>query len=452
MSSGTQQAHAGFAYHPSHIVAGREPQEQSALAMEDHSYSDEEKSRSVQGQSTRSIKKNMFLLQDKTGREHGKQNNASTHAVSRVDCDDPICSATHVGYRPFRHSVSCSKQGSEQSRQILGLNSTPNTTSKADVCEKPGTDTRPVLADADSVHCHHHHHHHHHHSPDFHDHHHSAGRLSPAVSHKVYNLHEGHSEEGTEPALEEGNKRSSHLEPLTKPKSVTQVDSFQWTRDTISPNYLCHSDNGGEQLSTVTNAASNHHSRVMSNETSDTALREPKVYREKTEAHDHDDSERFQSDNRPPKLRLASTPSWLRDPNKEAADATAPLRHINTKNHEAHEHSHGYLSNITVDNRREQDHLSSTTHDFPPLTPEVPKTPRATPNIQIDPASPKRKQATTVSVSKRREIFEAAEGHTDKASSTKEASHVRNTHSRQAQREETASTTQGGLSQSHIEG
>ncbi len=54
-------------------------------------------------------------------------------------------------------------------------------------------------------------------------------------------------------------------------------------------------------------------------------------------------------DNDLPKLRLTSTPSWLKTPTKEAANATAPLHHISTKNQDTHEHDHGYLSSASVD-------------------------------------------------------------------------------------------------------
>ncbi|KAI1636688.1 hypothetical protein F4809DRAFT_607985 [Biscogniauxia mediterranea] len=52
----------------------------------------------------------------------------------------------------------------------------------------------------------------------------------------------------------------------------------------------------------------------------------------------------------PPKGRLLSPPSWLQHPCREAADATARLRHIDTRSHGSLAHSHGYLSNIAVDN------------------------------------------------------------------------------------------------------
>ncbi|KAI0435232.1 hypothetical protein F5Y09DRAFT_294083 [Xylaria sp. FL1042] len=63
----------------------------------------------------------------------------------------------------------------------------------------------------------------------------------------------------------------------------------------------------------------------------------------------HNESNISLRNNAPPKLRLASTPSWLRNPTKKAADATVPLHHISTKNHGTHEHDHGYLSSVAVD-------------------------------------------------------------------------------------------------------
>ncbi|KAI1502315.1 hypothetical protein F5X99DRAFT_427470 [Biscogniauxia marginata] len=67
-----------------------------------------------------------------------------------------------------------------------------------------------------------------------------------------------------------------------------------------------------------------------------------------------------------PKGRLLSPPSWLQHPRREAADATARLRHIDTRSHGCLEHNHGYLSNIAVEdfNRKKLTRSKSSIHDY----------------------------------------------------------------------------------------
>ncbi|KAI1116162.1 hypothetical protein F5Y14DRAFT_459634 [Nemania sp. NC0429] len=145
-------------------------------------------------------------------------------------------------------------------------------------------------------------------------------------------------------------KSSPYLEPLTKAKPITQVDTFQWTQDHVPPGHPGHPDNRKQQSSPTTRASDRLPyeiaNRKTAHEARDTKSIEATTPNERRSVFD--DVTPSWRDNDPPKVRLASTPSWLRNPTKDAADATTLLHHINTTKHELHEHDHGYLSNVAV--------------------------------------------------------------------------------------------------------
>ncbi|KAI1154918.1 hypothetical protein F4825DRAFT_447988 [Nemania diffusa] len=387
--------------------------ETSAPILKDHSHTNEEQSNQMQGQLTPANKMNPFLLNDKRKKEEAEKNR-SVHPRNQVECDDPLCRATHTGHHPFRHSVSCSKHGSEQSRRVLDLSSASNKPVQIEAFEKLHSDTNLPPSQANDIHRHH--------SPGFHSYDHIAEHLSSAVGHSAYDLLKGRNEKKDQPTSSRASiksriKPSPYLEPLTQPKSVTQLDSFQWTQDTVPSGHPSRSSSKKQhrppQTKDVTNA-SDHYSHTIASEktTSDarnTISEEATIHGKQGEVHSV--SNLSWRDNAPPSLRLASTPSWLRNPAKEAVDAIAPLHHVNTKNHEIHEHEHGYLSNIVVPPRTEdhvrsqssykagsQDERHLLSKKLPrtsSLMPEVPKSVHATPKIQISQVFPEDGQRAT---------------------------------------------------------
>ncbi|TRX91933.1 hypothetical protein FHL15_007252 [Xylaria flabelliformis] len=289
---------------------------------------------------------------------------------------------------------------------------------------------------------------HRHHSAGFHSFHHIAEHLSSAVGHNAYDLVRGRSEKETRPVSSKTSvKRSPYLRPLTKPKPVTRIDSFHWTQDTVPPGHPGHS--GGEMqrppLTEAATKASKHQlNENVDKETVHKAMNSTlegtiTPFKPKETLSDLNLSRR---NAQPRTLRLVSTPPWLKNPTKEAADATAPLHHVDVKSHEADWNDHAYAPGTAVDDwsghlavrsinsirkadTPEERRLPPIrTHNSPSMEATVPEPSHMTPKIHIDrtPSEYKR-QYTPISVSKRRKIFESVQDHADTASSVKKASH-----------------------------
>ncbi|KAI0909886.1 hypothetical protein F4823DRAFT_405062 [Ustulina deusta] len=320
--------------------------EKSTPVMRDGPHMSEEQSKQVQSQSKQLIKKSPFLAMDRRSQEQEMEGNVSFQAASRMECDDPMCRATHVGHYPFRHSVSCPKHQNKQ-RLVFGLDSASDRPPQTEAIKKPDFDARLPPGQANIVHRHH--------SAGFHSSHHIAEHLSSAVGHNAYDLLKGRNREKIRPTSKKVIKPSPYLEPLTKTKSVTEIDSFQWAPDPVPPGHPGRSSNERQQRSPATKAttsAPDHWFSGIANEKTahegrDIMAEQATIHGEKREAGN--DLNVSLRDNDLPKLRLTSTPSWLKTPTKEAANATAPLHHISTKNQDTHEHDHGYLSSASVD-------------------------------------------------------------------------------------------------------
>ncbi|TGJ84423.1 hypothetical protein E0Z10_g4344 [Xylaria hypoxylon] len=299
----------------------------------------EEQSEQMQIRSKRPIKNNPFLVRDKKGQGQETEKIHSVHVANRMECDDPMCRATHAGHSPFRHSVSCSKHQSKQNKRALDLDSASDRPPQAEVFEKHDSSTSLPPGKADIIHRHH--------SAGFHSSHHIAEHLSSAVGRNAYDLLKRPNQKMIQHASSK--ELRPYLEPLTKPKSVTQIDSFHWTPDVVPPGHPSRSSNGKQQRSQTPKVATNVPDHwlpgtVNGNTTHDAA--DP-MSGEGEHSEVRNESNLSLRDD-PPKVRLASTSPWLKNPGKEAANAAAPLHHINTKSHQAHEHDHGYLSGVAA--------------------------------------------------------------------------------------------------------
>ncbi|KAI0104117.1 hypothetical protein GGR51DRAFT_572801 [Nemania sp. FL0031] len=385
----------------------------SAPIMRDHSHISEEQFEQTQSRLTPAIKVNPLVLNDKKDKKQEVEKNRSIPSMGRMECDDPICRATHTGHHPFRHSVSCSKHGSEHSKRAQDFSSASNKRLEDGVFEEFHSDTNSPTSHLHDVHRHH--------SAGFHSNDHIAEHLSSAVGHNAYDLLKGRKKKNIQPASKASIKSrvdgSPYLEPLTQPKSLTQMESFKWTQDTLPAGHPSRLSDRRQRPSPLTKEAastSDHQQHINASERTthdaiNTVSGEATFLSEQRELHS--DLNLSRRDNILPRLRLASTPSWLRNPAKKAADAIAPLHHIDTKNHEMHEHDHGYLSNVAIHSHDDHDddhrlsrssnktgtraerHLpSKILVDAPSVMAEAPGSVHATPKIRIDPAAPERRQ------------------------------------------------------------
>ncbi|KAI1369176.1 hypothetical protein F5Y08DRAFT_352937 [Xylaria arbuscula] len=296
------------------------------------------------------VTENPFLVRDRKSQEHEMEEDTCVRASNRGECDDPMCKATHAGHHPFRHSVSCAKHQGKERRPVLEVPSTSGTPLAAGVSTKVDSDTSLPSGEADGIHRHH--------TASFHSSRHIMEHLSSAVGYNAHDLlkHRNEKQLQRTPSPKKADiKRISYLEPLTPAKSVTELGSFQWTPDAVSPGHPGDLNDErhrhSREMKLATSASSHGQSRFTgdksTHEVEDEKLESAAIHGGPREIPN--DSKLSLSSHTHPKLRLTSPPSWLKNPTKEAANATAPLRHISTKSHETHEHEHGYLPSVTVD-------------------------------------------------------------------------------------------------------
>ncbi|KAI0528104.1 hypothetical protein F5B22DRAFT_20279 [Xylaria bambusicola] len=409
ISSGTPQAHPGFSHHPSptiirdgshHIITSKPNQHldqaettSSTSNRRHHEYPDrhhhrsssyrddsswrnrnqahavktttlrekssqparhdlrtnEEPSQQALSRPKQLVRENPFLVRDRKGPGHEMEEGVSVCDTNQVDCDDPMCRATHAGHHPFRHSVSCPKHQGKRRSPALEPDSFPDRPPVAKVFKTIDSDTSLPPDQAHTTHRHH--------TADFHSSNHIVEHLSSAVGHSAYDLLNGRGAkeiQSTPSSPKRNMKPISYLEPLTPAKSVTEIDSFQWTPDPIPRGHPGGLNNGRRKPSTATEVTASVSDRWVSGPTDRKTTREAKdVISEgsviRGEQRDiHNDLNASMGGHDYPRVRLASTPSWLRNPTKVPADATAPLHHINTKSHRTYEHEHGNLSSVTV--------------------------------------------------------------------------------------------------------
>lgn len=138
---------------------------------------------------TRSFMDNPFIISDRKGKVLKTRPNVSPLPATPLECNDPICRATHTGHYPFRHSVSCSKHGYQPHRRVLAPESAWNQSPQASALasEKVDSDTTHTPVREDIVHQHdltraRHSNHHSHHHP-----HHVLEHPPSAADHSSYN-------------------------------------------------------------------------------------------------------------------------------------------------------------------------------------------------------------------------------------------------------------------------
>ena len=333
-----------------HTAAPIAHRENTMSTMRYDRHTNQEHYKYAVNQSKQRVRENPFLVSDRKSQEHETEETSCIRAVTRAACDDPMCRATHAGHHPFRHSVSCSKHQSQEKSPALEPKSSQDRLPTAETFEKLDSDKSLPQGQAHTVH--------HHHTASFHSPHHIAEHLSTAVGHNAYDLlkHRNEKEIQRTPSPMKTNiKPLSYLEPLTPAKSVTELDSFQWAPDSISPGYHRDSIDGRQQSTTarkVVSSGSDHRQPVLKDKKTTHELKDDmpgEAATHGTPREIRNNSNLSLGDHNHPKVLLASTPLWLRNPTKEVADATASLHHINTKSHRTHEHEHGYLSSVNVD-------------------------------------------------------------------------------------------------------
>ncbi|KAI0847797.1 hypothetical protein F5Y00DRAFT_253779 [Daldinia vernicosa] len=274
-----------------------------------------ERPNSPQGLPVRSVKQNPFVVGDKervesTTESHVREPLAARHyhcyrpqpqiggrdhevSNSHVECDNPMCRATHAGHYPYRHSITCALHRSEEfekhggSRRELPVSDNPSVAHPLGPQSRKDT-LRPPY---NTIHRHH-----------------FAGLETP------YHIIAEHITSGA-------NHGIRHLDNNHAGKTVDggitgQRQEFKSTETECASHagrgYEDNHDIAGTHAITRGEAASRAH-------TANTAKEIGRGTRGRKSL---------------PKSRVFSPPSWLQAPSKEAGDARSRLHHIDVGNHQ----------------------------------------------------------------------------------------------------------------------
>ncbi|KAI2471636.1 hypothetical protein F4781DRAFT_88429, partial [Annulohypoxylon bovei var. microspora] len=156
---------------------------------------------------SRPVRQNPFVVADKERRESTAESHAAElpasqeshypacshrhkdgldHEVSstRVECDNPICRATHEGHYPYRHSITCALHRSDEAgRSRASLKNSFVSDEGSVICVTGSRSSKEASRPLNIAHWHHY--------SGFHDSHHSHGITSgrAADEHKIVNEH-----------------------------------------------------------------------------------------------------------------------------------------------------------------------------------------------------------------------------------------------------------------------
>ncbi|KAI1464780.1 uncharacterized protein F4812DRAFT_467024 [Daldinia caldariorum] len=252
--------------------------------------------------SIRSIKQNPFVVDDKEKAEpttgcrvpesSGVRHYHCQISDMKIECDDPMCRATHAGYYPYRHSITCALHRSEEAERSAGSARRLLVSNKAAIAHptnpQPRKDTLQRLDDIA----------------------HRRHLTGPQTSYHISEHIAGDTSHGTR------HLHSNRAGQLVNEAGYGARDKCQEFRSTETE-YASHTDRGHDIAGEY---AAENREAPRRTDTSNTA-------RAKQTKCD------IKSRTSLPKSRVFSPPSWLQAPSKEAGDARSRLRHIDTGNY-----------------------------------------------------------------------------------------------------------------------
>ncbi|KAI0603362.1 hypothetical protein F4775DRAFT_598477 [Biscogniauxia sp. FL1348] len=385
-------------------------QEESSAVATQKSRTDSEQFQNQRGRRARSIQQNPFLIADKEARAQATTNNS----IQQAECDDPTCRATHAGHYPFRHSVACALQRSRISESQEGsTREFQSRTDRSESSKKALDSGNDTVHRHHSSGFHNTHHILEHLSAAVgHDVHGHTVRVSSEsvngsnieplrqlepltqiqpVTRVASFKHDEHRPTGpSNRAAESSTKREmSDVNRVDQVRRLIETNSSasQWKTGGFNrpKSHTKTAQIGDGQTHSLMNQRDGAHllkqplhpikhtkpihfaetqgDNMMKSSSPETSRRDStSLNRHSTrnrEAYSKLVNSTFtektgrevESEKRIlPQGRLLSPPSWLQHPSREAADATARLKHIDTRSHECLAHNHGYLSNISVEN------------------------------------------------------------------------------------------------------
>ncbi|KAL7626718.1 hypothetical protein AAE478_003492 [Parahypoxylon ruwenzoriense] len=217
-----------------------------------------ERHSSSQSQPTPPVRRNPFTIAERTGtttephttkklaiqrsqyqgRPHRLTGSSGSESYgdTQVECDDPMCRATHDGHYPYRHSIACALHRSEEVENSTSSSKGVRTSDVISTTRSLKSESikDPSPAPDGMAHLHH--------SFSFHDHYHIVEHPAARPDHRfheVYTEHTGvspgHDKFTFSPGLTtKAEVRSSeYLNPLTSVEPVAKIDSFQHDREVV---------------------------------------------------------------------------------------------------------------------------------------------------------------------------------------------------------------------------
>ncbi|KAI1808522.1 hypothetical protein F4811DRAFT_548910 [Daldinia bambusicola] len=216
------------------------------------------------------------------------------HEVSdtHVECDNPMCRATHAGHYPYRHSITCALHRSEEAERSAGSARSLLVPNKASIAHPTNPQPRKdILQPLDDI---------------IHPRHmigeqasyHISERIAGDTSYGTRHLHSNH-------AAKLANEARYGTRDKCQEFRSTETECASYTEEgyDIAGGYAVENSEAPRRTDTSNTARAK---QTKCDIKSRTFL---------------------------PKSRVFSPPSWLQAPSKEAGDARSRLRHINTGNY-----------------------------------------------------------------------------------------------------------------------
>lgn len=221
---------------------------------------------------------------------------------NRVECDDPMCRATHDGHYPYRHSITCALDRSEE---VEKAKASPDNASVAHL-PNPLANQGISRRIAEGIH--------HHHSqtpveplPCTYCHHYVQEALPSSHSHR-------HGHHQAKECANYIQTKASRDVALSRGRPSAADTTMSQSRE------LRLGETG--HLSRYNRGYEASHKSVSHHITEESGSIGKEIGK-------------FSYGGKPiPKGRVFSPPSWLKAPSKEAGDAKSRLRHVNTRSHE----------------------------------------------------------------------------------------------------------------------
>ncbi|KAI1410178.1 hypothetical protein F5Y13DRAFT_202535 [Hypoxylon sp. FL1857] len=276
---------------------------------------------------TRLVKQNSFIIADEQAREPipesriveqsdiqeshyhkcpQRYTDDSCHEISstKVECDDPMCRATHDGHHPYRHSITCALHRTEEADQCRGSDEGLIASDNASVARLPNPlSNRDTSQSFDHII-------HRHYSTVFH--HHVEGHLDSGTDHGSHELYTKHEIKSNDEA------RAPTATTLASPETSAIVGQGRKSKS-LETKHVAHSSRRYEHSHGTMGGYAVDRGEAINRNPSSAIIREL--------------GDTTQNKRPIPRGLVLSPPPWLKTPSKDAGDARSRLRRVVAETH-----------------------------------------------------------------------------------------------------------------------